>query len=172
MLGRTAFAVVVAVVALAFVRFLLKEEGLAKKDTVPLVGTWKLVDEQTILADGTLIRSRDSAPRGILVYDDAGHFTSQLFRPNASKAAGGSNVDSIKTGRETTEYEGYFGTYGFDPAKETITFHVDAAVPNENAGKDLAEQFSIVGSKLTTQSRVSGSNGVAVTHVLVWTRLN
>jgi hypothetical protein len=170
--GRAAFAVVVAVVALAFVRFLLKQEGLAKEDTVPLVGTWKLVDERTILADGTLIRTRNSAPMGILVYDDAGHFTSQLFRPNASKAAGASNVDSIRTGSETSEYEGYFGTYALDPAKETIIFHVDAAVPTENAGKDLAEQFSIVGSKLTTQARIFTRDGTPATHILVWTRLN
>ena len=54
MLGRNVLAIVVCILALLFVRFLVKNEGLDERKSQPLVGTWKLVDEQTILSDGTV----------------------------------------------------------------------------------------------------------------------
>jgi hypothetical protein len=110
-LGRTIFAIVVAVVALVFVRFLLKQEGLARGASEPLVGTWKLVDEQTMLADGTVISNRDSStPLGLLVYDDTGHVAAQLFRPPTTKGAASLDLDGICGDNQRLDYESYFGT--------------------------------------------------------------
>lgn len=47
-----------------------------------------------------------------------------------------------------------------------------AALPSENDGEDLAEQYSVVADKLTTRTRVCCLNGTPATHILVWTRLN
>ena len=167
MLGRNAFAIAVSLVALVFVGLLVKEEGLGKRDSQSLVGTWKLIDEQTILSDGTVLPNPgSSAPIGILVYDDSGHVVSQLFRPNMTNKSASPNPDTLR------EYESYFGTYAVERARETITSHVDAALPSENMGKDTVEQFSIAGSNLTTRSRTSGLNGTPTTHIVTWTRLN
>jgi len=164
MLGRNVFAIAVSVVALGFVAFLVKEEGLGKRDSQPLVGTWQLIEEQIVLSDGTVMPSGGSLdPVGILIYDDSGHVAFQLFRPNAKEKM---NLDLLR------EYEGYFGTYVVDSATETVTLHIGAALPSENEGKDFAEQFSIVGDKLTTRSPISGPTGSPATHILVWTRLS
>lgn len=173
MLARNLFAIAVSVVALAFVGVLVKEEGLGKRDSQPLVGTWKLINEQTILSDGTVISNRDSsAPIGFLVYDASGHVASQLFRPNTTTTAASSNLDRLRGANVGLEYEGYFGTYTVDLVNQTITRHVDAALPSESTGKDIAEQFSIVGGRLTTRSRTSGPDATPATHVLLWTRLD
>lgn len=163
---RNLLAIVVAVAAIAFVGFLVKEEGLGKRESQPLVGTWQLVDEQTILSDGRVVTSgRSSAPVGILTYDDSGHVASQLFRRNF-KSALPSNVTTLR------EYEGYLGTYTVDNVTKTITCHVSAALPSDNEGKDIVQQFSIAGDELTTRARAVGSDGATRTQVLVWTRLN
>lgn len=173
MFVRTAVAIVVAVVALVFVRFLLKQEGLAHKDSQSLVGTWKLIDEQTILPNGTVVTSQaSSAPIGVLVYDASGHVTSQLWSSHTSKRAESSVLDHDPGTDLTLDYVGYFGTYAVDADNTTITSHMDAALPRENMGKDMAVQFSIAGNKLTTRSRISGSDAMPTTHVLVWDRLN
>lgn len=173
MLGRALLAIGVCVLVLAFVRFLVKEEGLDKKNGKPFVGTWKLIDEQTVLPDGTVIPHRgSSAPIGLLVYDDSGHVTSQLVRPNTTKRAVPSDLDNIRDEEKSVEYEGYFGTYAVDTANTTITCHLDAALPNENTGKDIAEEFSIVGNKLIMRSHTSGPDAMPATRVLVWSRVN
>lgn len=162
MLGRNALAIAVSVLALCFVGFLLKEEELGKTDRQRLVGAWNLIDEQTILSDGTVIPNRGhSAPIGILVYDSSGHVASQLLRQKILPGADGN-----------FEYEGYFGTYAVDTGKETITCHVDGALPNDNIGKEIAEQFSIVGNKLTTRSSTSRPGALPATRVFMWNRLN
>lgn len=157
----------VSVAAVTFVGFLVKEEGLGNRDSQALIGTWKLIDEQTILPDGTVITQRGfSATTGILVYDASGHVASQVFRPNAVKQATSANLDTPR------EYEGYFGTYAVDWTKETITCHMGAALPSEDEGQDRTEQFSLAGGKLTTRSRPHRTDGTVATHLLVWTRLN
>lgn len=166
MLGRNLLAIGISVVALMFVAFLVKQEGLGERDSQPLVGTWQLIDEQAILSDGRVVTSGASSPPvGILIYDDSGHVASQLFRPN-TKGTASSNEATLR------QYEGYFGTYAVDNATKTITCHVHAALPSENEGKDISEQFSIAGDELTTQSPTIRPDGTRVTHVLVWTRLN
>jgi hypothetical protein len=171
--GRTLLAIGVAVVVLAFVRFLLKQEELARGATSPLVGTWKLIDEQTMLQDGTVIPNRDfSAPQGLLVYDDTGDVAAQLFRPNTAKGTASSDLDTISGSRVNSDYESYFGTYVVDIAHERITRHVNAAFPSENIGKDVAEQFSIADDRLITRSRITRPNGTPATHILIWTRLS
>jgi Lipocalin-like domain len=173
MFVRTAVAIAVAVVALVFVRFLLKQEGLAHKDSQSLVGTWKLIDEQTILANGTVVPSQtSSAPIGVLVYDASGHVTSQLWSSHTSKRAESSVLDHDPTTDGTLDYAGYFGTYAVDTDHATITSHMDAALPREDMGKDIAEQFSIFGNQLTTRSRTFGPDSMPAIHVLVWSRLN
>jgi lipocalin-like protein len=173
MFGRTVFAIAVAVAALVFVRFLLKQEGLAKGASQPLVGTWKLIDEQTMLSDGTVISNRDSStPLGLLVYDDTGHVAAQLFRPNTAKGMALSDLNSIRGGNGRWDYESYFGTYALDTAGETITCHVEAALPDESTGEYFVQQFSITDRKLTTRSHSFRSDGTAAIHVLVWSRLN
>jgi len=171
LLGSNVLAIVVCILALLFVRFLVKNEGLDERKSQPLVGTWKLVDEQTILSDGTVKPNRGSAPTGVPIYDGSGHVASQIFRPNTMNGVRFSDHDKMLGVGERSEYEGYFGTCAVGSAAERITCHVDAAVPSETTGKDIDEQFSIVDSKLTTRSPTRGPDGKPATNILVWTRL-
>ena len=172
MLGRNLLTIAVCLLALGFVGFLVKRERLGKGDVQSLIGTWKLMDEETILSNGTAIQSGGSSGSiGILVYDDSGHFASQFFRPKTTTSATSSNLNTVRGANGSLEYEIYFGTYAVDSSKETVTCHVRTALPREDEGKDVEQQFSVVGKKLTTRSRISGPGGTSGTHSLVWTRL-
>jgi hypothetical protein len=120
MLGRNAPAIAVSILAVCLVGFLVREEGLGKANRQLLVGAWNLINEQTILSDGTVMPSRGHVPIGILFYDDSGHVASQLLRPNTTKRSVSSDLDSLRGADGRFEYEGYFGTYAVDGASVVL----------------------------------------------------
>jgi hypothetical protein len=101
----------------------------------PLSGTWLLKEAQVIFPDGT--RATDTAygknAKGVLMIDDNGQYSLQIFRPDRPKFVSGD-----KKRGTPAEYEAalvgistHIGHIKIDTVNKTLQFKIDyAAYPN------------------------------------------
>lgn len=84
-----------------------------------LVGTWRLVSFEYILANGATVEAYGHEPKGLLVYDRAGYMTAQIMSPSRPRFASGDRrsgtLEELHAAIEG--YIAYFGTYEIDEAR-------------------------------------------------------
>ena len=98
-----------------------------------LEGTWVMTSAYEILADGTRTTNYGEHPNGLLMIDQAGRYSLQIFRPERPKFASGN-----KTRGTPQEYREavlgsstHTGHVAVDPAKGRLIFNIDtASYPN------------------------------------------
>jgi hypothetical protein len=133
-----------------------------------LQGTWTLVRAEVIHADGT--RTIDPAygteAKGILIVDDQGRYSLQIFRPDRPKFA-----INDKTKGTPDEYKSaelgtstHFGRIVVDSAAHVLLFHIDyASFPNQD-DTDQKRTYELVNGELSYKipPRPDGSSSVSV----------
>lgn len=103
--------------------------------TPDVVGTWVLMRAEKLLPDGTRVSDYGENPHGLVVFTADGYYSVQIYRADRLKF---SSADKLKGTAE--EYKDaslstsvHFGRYSIDPAKHTITFHIDrSSFPNQD----------------------------------------
>lgn len=123
MLGRT-------VLLLAL---LLAGPSTAKAQTPSIVGTWVLARAEKLLPDGTRVPDYGPGPHGLAIFTADGYYSVQIYRAERLKFASGDKVKgSPEEYRDASlSMSDHFGRYTVDPAKGTITFHIDrSSYPN------------------------------------------
>jgi hypothetical protein len=98
-----------------------------------VVGTWTLTAAERLLPDGTRVSDYGASPHGLVIFTADGYYSVQIYRAERPRF---SSADKLKGTPE--EYKEaslgmsvHFGRYSVDPAKGTITFHIDrASFPN------------------------------------------
>ena len=98
-----------------------------------VVGTWALTAAERLLPDGTRVADYGPSPHGLVIFTADGYYSVQIYRAERPRFSSG---DKLKGTPE--EYKEaslgmsvHFGRYTVDPAKGTITFHIDrASFPN------------------------------------------
>jgi hypothetical protein len=145
-----------------------------------LVGGWSLVSRVTTSSDGTVVTDPglSATPKGVLIYDAAGHVAAQLSRPgrtvgmiaeecrDAEKITG-----TADTAQTILGYDAYFGTYTVDAQEGVVTHHLESALFPGDIGKNIKRRFSISGDTLTIKFDTSLRDGTPVTRTLVWSRM-
>jgi hypothetical protein len=136
----------------------------------PLAGTWTLVAADVLHADGTRTRDYGAAPKGLLLIDDEGRYSLQIFkkeRPRfatGDKAAGtGDEYRSAVLGSST-----HFGTLTIDVNTGTLTFRIDGASFPDWEGAAQTRRYDLEGDELSYRvpSRPNGDVPISV-----WRRL-
>ncbi|GLQ91415.1 lipocalin-like domain-containing protein [Dyella acidisoli] len=102
-------------------------------NTFPLSGTWTLVAADVLHADGSRTSDFGTNPKGVLLIDDQGRYSLQIFRADRPRfstgdKAKGSDVEykAAVMGSST-----HFGTVRVDAASGELIFHIDgASFPN------------------------------------------
>jgi hypothetical protein len=130
-------------------------QGLAEQVT----GTWAYIAVDTVRPDGTREPMYGDNPRGVAMFDGAGHYILLTARNDISKFA----TNNRMTGT-AEEYKAvaqgsiaHFGRYSVDEAAKTITFEIDSSTfPNWN-GTVQKRPFTVAGDELRWQT--PGSNG-------------
>jgi len=105
----------------------------ASAQTSDIAGTWSLVRAEKLLPDGSRVSDYGESPHGLVIFTADGYYSVQIYRADHQKFVSG---DKLKGSPE--EYKeaslstsSHFGRYSVDPAKHTITFHIDRATfPN------------------------------------------
>lgn len=55
----------------------------------PLAGTWRLTGADEIRPDGTIVEPYGASAEGLLIVDDSGRYSLQIFRPDRQRFAAG-----------------------------------------------------------------------------------
>jgi hypothetical protein len=100
-----------------------------------IVGTWVLAGAYKILPDGTRASDYGDNPHGLVIFTSDGHYSVQIYRAERRKFSSGDKLkgtaEEYKEASLSTSV--HFGTYSLDPAKHTITFHIDrSSFPNQD----------------------------------------
>lgn len=126
-----------------------------------LPGSWRLDSRIDVTATGKRrpepILGED--PVALLVYDRAGNFAAQFMRRDRSEPTQGPGFDA------------YFGTYSVDDATGEVTQRLAGALAPEMVGAVLTRSMEIDGDHLAIRLPATHPDGVAVSRMLIWTRV-
>ena len=132
-----------------------------------IVGSWGFVLNETTNSDGSKINTYGANPKGIIMFDNSGHFSLFIANPDRPKFASGNRMQGT-----SEEYKAavqgsisYFGRYSVDESAKAINFELEASsFPNWD-GVTQKRPFSISGDELRFTNS-SGSSGGAVLVVM------
>ena len=99
----------------------------------PLIGSWRLIAADKILADGTRVTDYGQDPHGIAIFTPTGHYVVEIFRDQRKKfASDGRTKGTPEEYKEAILSSScHFGTYALDSVRNTISFYIDrASIPN------------------------------------------
>jgi hypothetical protein len=105
----------------------------AKSMQEAIVGTWSLLIDDAVKADGTHVPNFGPNPIGVALFTADGHFTVAITRAGRPKFA--SNSRTTGTADENKAVvagsNAFFGSYGVNEADKTLTLRVDGSTyPN------------------------------------------
>lgn len=136
--------------------------------TPSIAGTWVLTRAEKLLPDGTRVSDYGDNPHGLVIFTRNGYYSVQIYRAERLKF---SSADKLKGTPE--EYKEaslstsvHFGRYTVDPAKATITFHIDrSSFPNQDDTTQV-RPYEIRGNELSWKvaPRPDGSIPITVLH--------
>ncbi len=135
------------------------------------VGSWSLVSIHYVTPDGHKVEPFGPDAKGLLYFDGAGNFATQVMAANRPRFA--SNNRMLGTPDENKAVAqgvvAYFGTYSVDEAGRIVTLHiVQSSFPNWN-GTDQKRSFAFAGDELRYTAASSTANP-AESAELVWKR--
>jgi len=116
-----------------------------------IVGTWTLTAAEKLLPDGKHVPDYGPNPHGLAIFTADGYYSVQIYRAERMKFASGDKfkgtLDEYKDASLSMSV--HFGRYTVDPAKHTITFHVDrSSVPNLD-DTTAVRQYELKGDELS-----------------------
>ena len=133
-----------------------------------LVGTWTLVSVDQHVANASET-SRVPNPRGLLVYDAAGHALEIVTR--GGRAPYAANQPTPAEAHTTFDnYAGFWGSYRVDERGHQIVYRPDGAVNPNIMGQELSRAYDLAGDRLTVTALASEPNAHGGTR-WVWERV-
>ena len=141
-------------------------------------GAWKLVSIETIRANGEVIFPfYGKHPEGLITYDRSGWMSVQIVSdPPATVPAGDSREQELKgsdadKAKAFDRFYAYYGTWTLDPARNTVTHHIQQSLNPGERGEDGVRNFILDGDRLTLTVKTH-EMGEDHTRKLVWQRLS
>jgi len=165
--------VVILVSLSLFLSIVIAAQTVNKTTASPLAGTWTLVAAEVMRPDGT--RATDPAygadAKGVLMVDDEGQYSLQIFRPDRPRFASGDKKKGT-----AQEYESallgistHIGHIVVDTAHQTLQFKIDyAAYPNWEHTTQI-RQYKLAGNTLSYQVPATAGGGTIA--ISVWRRV-
>jgi len=132
-----------------------------------LIGTWRLISQETEFPDGHKEHTRGQNPDGILMYDVFGNMSVHLSRTEEPL-----NQHTDITVFETVmaEYHAYFGTYEIDEDARIVYHHIVSAVFPPYRGTRQVRHFELDGDELRLYAAATTA-GDDTKRFLIWHRL-
>ncbi len=150
--------VVRGVLALLVLAVLAHDAITAQSAPRSFVGTWTLSVVERVAADGkatSLI-----LPRGLLVFDNAGHaFELASAGPRITYAGRGATpAEALAV---YNNYSGFWGNYAVDLPQKRITYRPEGAVSPNAMGQDVVRAFETSGDRLVVTGTAGEPDGQA-----------
>ena len=123
-----------------------------------LVGTWVLISAERL--DGAQGPSTIPNPRGLLVFDSAGHALEIVTR--AGRRPYAANQPTPAEAQQTfADFAGFWGSYRVDERQGTIRYRPEGAVNPQLMGEELVRSFDEKNERLTITSPAGAREGQA-----------
>ncbi|MGH6684262.1 MAG: lipocalin-like domain-containing protein [Pseudolabrys sp.] len=135
------------------------------------VGTWTLVSIYYVHSDGRKIEPFGPNAKGMLVFDAAGHFATQVMSADRPKFASNNRMIGTPEEYKATSHGvvAYFGSYSVNDAAGVVTLHIErSSFPNWD-GTEQKRSFSFVNDELRYTAASSTANP-AESAQLIWKR--
>jgi hypothetical protein len=111
-----------------------------------LVGTWTLTTFERGTSGGPPTRVIN--PRGMLIFDAAGHVFEFVTSVATQRVAGG-QVPVAEAAATFAGYGGFWGQYQLDAVKNTMTLRAEGGVHPQIGGKEFVRSFELDENRLT-----------------------
>jgi Lipocalin-like domain len=119
-----------------------------------LVGTWTLSSIES-LGTGSTPPATLPLPRGLLVFDAAGH-AFELAKSGRYVANTANQATPAEAQALFASFGGFWGNYKVDEAQKKITYRPEGAINPNAMGQDLVRSYELTGDRLVVTS-VAGS---------------
>jgi Lipocalin-like domain len=157
------------VIAMAANSAVGQQPGKSAKEQ--FVGTWTLISIHYVHPDGTKIEPFGPNAKGMLVFDGAGRFSTQIIAADRPKFASNNRmVGTPEEYRLTSQgVVAYYGTYTVSDPVRIVTLHIErSSFPNWD-GTDQKRSFSFTEDELRYTAASSTANPAEAAQ-LVWKR--
>src|SRR5215203_4997039 len=116
----------------------------------PFIGSWRLVSQHILFADGRIEPSRGENPDGIIMYDAAGNMAVQLMRTDehATDFTASSDLKSAMQG-----FLAYYGHYEVDEAAGVVRHFITGSSYFDWRGTTLERSYEFAGDTLTLKAQ-------------------
>jgi len=128
-----------------------------------LVGTWSLAAVERANADGTW--TAQPLPRGVLIFDAAGH-AFELAETGRRVPYAGNQPTSAEAHAVYNNYSGFWGSYKVDAAQNKVTYRPEGAISPNAMGQDVVRTFSRADDRLVVTATAGEPDGLSGTR---WT---
>jgi hypothetical protein len=125
-----------------------------------LIGTWTLTSVERLATSSTPL----PLPRGLLVFDAAGH-AYELAKSGRNASAGANQATPAEAQALFANFGGFWGAYTVDDALRKMTFRAEGAInPNAMGGSAAAESgivrsYELNGDRLVISSGTGSGDG-------------
>lgn len=160
---RAAFFSALALTLVTVVPSAQQPAALVARD---LVGTWTLESTEV---PGAAQPTRVPNPRGLLIFDSAGHVFETVTRATRRQADG---VEPRLTDQQLAfaMYSGYWGRYNADPVKKTYTYQAEGAFSPNVQGRSYTRSFEFTRDRLVVTA-AAGEPHIAAGTKWTWERV-
>ncbi len=142
----------------------------AEEKAPSLAGTWTLVAADVVHPDGKRDRDYGLAPQGLMMVDQEGRYSLQIFRSDRPRFA----ANDRKKGTPE-EYSAavlgsstHFGHIALDPAAGLLIFKIDSASYPNFEGTEERRPYVLTGDELSYRTKPRPDGDVPVS---VWRRV-
>ena len=134
-----------------------------------LVGTWILVSNANVAANGKLRQLFGSHPKGIAIFTANGWYAQLEIDPDRPKFKGKTRLDGTAAENKAVVRATavHFGTWSVNEADKTLTVHQEANIFPNDDGLDSKRTITLAGDELKATNPNPSSGGTAT---VVWRR--
>ena len=134
------------------------------------VGTWKAVETEDRLSDGTVTYPPyGQFPKGYLIYDALGHMAGQLMNPGRQPISfRKSPAEEVRAA--ALAFIAYSGRYTVNEKEGAVIHHVEIALNPSLVGVDNVRYYEFSGDLLTLSVPPYEEDGITHHRKLVWRR--
>jgi hypothetical protein len=144
----------------------------AASNSPSLIGTWKLISDKQVNADGSSSDLYGASPLGQLIYDSNGHMSVHLLTRDLTKCGTQDRRKCPDSAARSAfdNYLGYWGRFKVPAGGKSVVHIIEGASAPDWIGTSQERFFELSGDRLTLTTPMQQIAGVESKTVLVWQR--